>query len=90
MTGVVANHPCLQSNGIPKGCQGRQRTAAVHFTLYNPLGILLFRDTFSVENSDLSVDVIIHFICGEFGITACSGRNMGPSGAFICLFDREW
>ncbi len=54
MTGVVANHPCLQSNGIPKGCQGRQRTAAVHFTLYNPLGILLFRDTFSVENSDLT------------------------------------
>lgn len=30
--------------------------AAVHFTLYSPLGILLFRDAFSVEYGNLSVD----------------------------------
>ena len=33
MTGVVANHPCLQRSGIPKGCQGQQRKAAVFYPL---------------------------------------------------------
>ena len=49
MTRVVANHPCLQGDGILNRCQGRKRTVAILFNLYSRLGILLFRNTFNVE-----------------------------------------